>query len=102
MLEILICESQKLGFLLKPIQVMIDFEIASKKAFEKVFLGILVKGCLFHFGQSLFRKFVALGLKSYYIDIKDVHEWFKATKKFTAKFTTSRATAAIIFRRVYV
>ena len=25
---------------------MIDFEIAAKKAFEKVFIGILVKGCL--------------------------------------------------------
>ena len=56
----------------------IVFEIATKKAFEKVFIGILVKGCLFHFGQSLFRKFVSLGLKTYYIEKKDVQDWFKS------------------------
>ena len=37
-----------------PSQAMIDFELAAKKAYEKVFVGIVVKGCLFHFGQSLF------------------------------------------------
>ena len=39
---------------------MKDFEMASKKAFKKVFPDILVKRCLFHFGQSLFRKFISL------------------------------------------
>jgi hypothetical protein len=71
-------ENRLLPVTLKPIQVMIDFEIAAKKAFEKVFIGILVKGCLFHFGQSLFRKFVSLGLKTYYIEKKDVQDWFKS------------------------
>ena len=78
LLETLIKEARKIGLTLKPIQVMIDFEIAAKKAFEKVFIGILVKGCLFHFGQSLFRKFVSLGLKTYYIEKKDVQDWFKS------------------------
>ena len=57
---------------------MIDFELAAKKAYEQVFSGIVVKGCLFHFGQSLFRMFCSLGLKSYYIEKKEVQDWFKA------------------------
>ncbi len=48
--ETLIKEARKIGLTLKPIQVMIDFEIAAKKAFKKAFIGILVKGCIFHFG----------------------------------------------------
>ena len=78
LLKALIFEANKHGLILKPGQIMIDFELAAKLAFEKIFIGIIVKGCLFHFGQSLFRKFVALGLKTYYIDIKEVQEWFKS------------------------
>jgi hypothetical protein len=78
LLETLIKEARKIGLTLKPIQVMNDFEIAAKKAFKKAFIGILVKGCIFHFGQSLFRKFVSLGLKTYYIEKKDVQDWFKS------------------------
>ena len=78
LLETLIKEARKIGLTLKPIQVMNDFEIAAKKAFKKAFNGILVKGCIFHFGQSLFRKFVSLGLKTYYIEKKDVQDWFKS------------------------
>ena len=61
----LISEARKHGLILKPSQTMIDFEIAAKLAFEIVFDGIIIKGCLFHFGQSLFRKFVSLGLKKF-------------------------------------
>ncbi len=61
---------------------MNDFEIAAKKAFKKAFIGILVKGYLFHFGQSLFRKFVSLGLETYYIEKKDVQNWFKSIFEF--------------------
>ncbi len=41
---------------LNPEQVMIDFEIAAKLAFEQIFPNCIVKGCLFHFSQSLFKK----------------------------------------------
>ena len=75
LLEILVKEAQKLGYMLKPGQAMIDFELAANKAYEKVFVGIVVKGCLFHFGQSLFRKFCSLGLKS---REQEVQDWFKA------------------------
>lgn len=41
LLETLIKEARKIGLTLKPIQVMIDFEIATKKASEKVFINQL-------------------------------------------------------------
>ena len=43
-----------MGYILKPSQAIIDFELAAKKAYEKVSVGIIVKGCLFHFWQSIF------------------------------------------------
>jgi len=42
-------------FLIKPTHAMIDFEKATKKADEQRFPGIIVKSCLFHFGQYLFK-----------------------------------------------
>jgi len=39
------------------VYAMIDFEKATKKADEQRFPGIIVKGCLFHFGKYLFEKF---------------------------------------------
>ena len=67
-----------LGFSLNPIQVMIDCELAAKKAFEQIFQQCTVKGCLFHFGQSLFKKFCAIGLKNDYLNIEEVQVWFKS------------------------
>ncbi len=43
LLETLIKEARKIGLTLKPIQVMIDFEIAAKKAFKKsIFCMVLL------------------------------------------------------------
>jgi len=58
----------EIGSTLKPFQVMIDFEIAAKKAFERIFPRIVVEGCIFHFSQSLFRRFCTLGLKTDYLE----------------------------------
>ena len=63
---------------MKPEDFMIDFEMAAKKAFELVFKCKVI-GCLFHFGQSLFKKICAVGLKQAYIDkINNLHVWFKS------------------------
>ena len=43
-----------------------DFEIASVKAFSFHFPGIKVKGCHFHFCQSLRRKVDTIGLRKAY------------------------------------
>ncbi|KAG0439061.1 hypothetical protein DMUE_2696, partial [Dictyocoela muelleri] len=39
-----------------PTAVVIDFEIGIRNAFLKIFKNIKVKHCLFHFGQSIWRK----------------------------------------------
>jgi hypothetical protein len=58
--------------------VMIDFEIAAKIAFERLFPNCKAIGCLFHFGQSLFKKFAAIGLKTAYLENVDIQVWFKS------------------------
>ena len=62
LLEILVKEAQKSGYILKPSQAIIHFELGAKKAYEKVSIGIVVKGCLFHFGQSLVTRFYILNI----------------------------------------
>ena len=78
LLQSLSSSALEIGYTLKPIQVMIDFEIAAKEAFENLFPRIIVKGCIFHFSQSLFKRFCTLGLKTDYLEKAEVHKWFKA------------------------
>ncbi|CAF0977591.1 unnamed protein product, partial [Brachionus calyciflorus] len=56
-------EAQNYYLELNPLYVMMDFEIAAKKGFEYVFPSIIVRGCLFHFGQTLFKNLMKIGLK---------------------------------------
>jgi hypothetical protein len=51
-----------------PDQIMVDFEIAAKKAFEKVFPRCKAIGFLLHFSQSLFKMFCKTGLKHLYLE----------------------------------
>ena len=63
------------------------------KEARKIGLTLKLK-CIFHFGQSLFRKFVSLGLRTYYIEKKDVQGFklsnllwlFSVPKKDTRAF----------------
>ena len=41
---------------LNPVSIMSDFEKANQNAFERAFPSIAIAGCLFHLGQSLWRK----------------------------------------------
>ncbi len=34
-------------------------------------------GCLFHFGQCLFRKLCDFGLREEYIELENLRNWFK-------------------------
>ncbi len=45
---------------------MLDFERAAIKSFKFNFPGVNVKGCLFHFGQSLQKNFKRLGREILY------------------------------------
>ncbi|XP_068246463.1 uncharacterized protein [Palaemon carinicauda] len=46
-----------------PVDLMADFEVAIHKSFNSSFPNSSIAACLFHLGQSIFRKIVDLGLK---------------------------------------
>jgi hypothetical protein len=50
----------------RPNTAICDFELALILALETELPGIRVRGCYFHFSQSLWRKFASLGLVSQY------------------------------------
>ncbi|CAF3894990.1 unnamed protein product, partial [Rotaria sordida] len=58
--------------------ITIDFEQAVKNVFTKHYPTITVRGYLFHYGQSLHRKFVALGLKAAYKNDENLRDWFRS------------------------
>jgi len=47
----------------RPVQCIMDFEIAVHTAFTTVFHSAVVSGCLFHFGQSCWGKICQIGKK---------------------------------------
>ena len=48
-----------------------------RKAFRINFCSVILKGCLFHFGQTLFKNFVKVGLKEEYLLNSNLSMWFK-------------------------
>ena len=73
----LVKEAKKNKIKLKPATVMMDFEKAAMNAFLENFPGVLIKLCLFHFSQSLFKHIVSLGFKDIYTKDAVIKEWFK-------------------------
>ena len=58
-----------------PSSAMADFEEASVNAFRQVFGDVAVKGCWFHYAQSVTKRVQKLGLKDAYVsddDVKDI------------------------------
>ena len=49
-----------------PDKVLIDFELAAMKAFEKALPNATIAGCFFHLSQKFIRKIGKLGLKKLY------------------------------------
>ena len=47
---------------------VIDFELALWKAFPKVYPGVVLQGCSFHWTQAVWRKIQLLGLQSQYMN----------------------------------
>ena len=51
-------------------------------AAEEAFPNVRVKGCLFHFGQSLWRKLHGFGLTEDYKSNPDIAGWFRRLRGF--------------------
>ena len=71
-------EAKALNLQLKPKTITVDFEQAAIHSFSRNFLSAQLKGCLFHFGQSLFKKLAKCCLKQVYLANKDLQVWFKS------------------------
>lgn len=65
----------KLG--LNPASIMSDFEKAIQNAAARVFNGVEIVGCLFHLGQSLWRKVQQCGLTEEYQNNENVRQHTK-------------------------
>jgi len=74
-LDALVTSAKKLNFVIKRTHAMIDFEKETKKEYEQRFPSIIVKDCLFHFGQSLFKNFVKHGFKTAYLKNEELQRW---------------------------
>jgi hypothetical protein len=66
-----------IGLTCSPTEVFIDFEQAIHSAVAKVFHNAKIRGCLFHFGQSWWRKIQTLGLTNIYNINTDESYYFK-------------------------
>jgi hypothetical protein len=77
LLEVLKLEALKLGLNLKPQQIMTDFELAAVNAFKNQFIEIVIKGCLFHFGQSLYKNLKKHQLTELYESNPEFNHWFR-------------------------
>ncbi|CAF1419329.1 unnamed protein product [Rotaria magnacalcarata] len=58
--------------------ITIDFELGVSNVFTKYYHSVIVRGCLLNFWQSLFRKFIDLGLKTAYNNDENLRNWFRS------------------------
>ena len=70
-LQSIIKEAKSCKIVLKLKTVMMDFEKAAMNSF------IVIKLCLFHFSQSIFRNIVNCGIKTIYTKDEKIKLWFK-------------------------
>jgi hypothetical protein len=62
---------------LAPQSILCDFEKASQNAAAQIFSGCRIVGCLFHLGQSLWRKIQECGLVTSYRDGENIRMYTK-------------------------
>ncbi|XP_060081931.1 uncharacterized protein LOC132561218 [Ylistrum balloti] len=62
-----------------PTHAFADFEVAVHNAIRQTFPGITMKGCFFHFTQSVWKKAQTTGLQTLYRDNEDVRTLIRCT-----------------------
>ena len=58
-------------------QITVDFEIALWSVLRRLFPGVKLLGCAFHWTQALWRKIQALGLQGAYNNDDAVHKYLR-------------------------
>ncbi|CAF2209980.1 unnamed protein product [Rotaria magnacalcarata] len=76
--EVLMNKIKETSNIIQLESITIDFELAVKNVFHKSFPHVQVKGCLFHYGQALFRNFVDLNLRTAFQNDENVRIWFRS------------------------
>ena len=65
------------GYYFYPGTYMIDFELAVHNIIRTLFPDCIIKDCLFHFSQALWRKLQEVGLSKSHRNNGEVKEWFR-------------------------
>ena len=65
----------QMGLVLNPQSVVLDYELAVHNAWRTVRPGVQLKGCMFHFGQCVWRKLQSLGLQQAYAEDLQFQAW---------------------------
>ena len=56
---------------------MVDYEITIWQAIRDVFPSAVIRGCVFHWTQRIYRKITTVGLAKAYMERKDTHLYLR-------------------------
>jgi hypothetical protein len=77
MLEVINEKAEKHGIVWNPSRFIIDYEMGAINALQHVFPDAQIKGCLFHFAQSVWRHVQSLGMAMEYNSSSLVKSWVR-------------------------
>lgn len=75
--KILAKTKEIVGDSFKLTEILIDFEASVWRAIPEIFPEVEIRGCVFHWGQAVWRKIQELGLQSPYTNDVDMHKYLR-------------------------
>ena len=75
--KILAKTKEILGVSFRLMEILIDFEASVWRAIPEIFPEVEIRGCIFHWGQAVWRKIQELGLQSPYTNDVDIHKYLR-------------------------